>query len=203
MNKMTDSVPLILASGSPRRIHYLKNMGLTFEVQPASIDESVQEGESPEALVRRLSRMKAHAVAAAHPDTVVLGADTVVVIDNEILGKPRDREDAKAMILKLGGRTHQVYTAVCIVRGSQEQSFCTVTHVTFAPISEELAALYVASGESDDKSGSYAVQGIAAMFVDKVEGSVSSVVGLPASQTRQALEAYGIFPRTVKEQEHE
>ena len=98
MNKMTDSVPLILASGSPRRIHYLKNMGLTFEVQPASIDESVQEGESPEALVRRLSRMKAHAVAAAHPDAVVLGADTVVVIDNEILGKPRDREDAKAMI---------------------------------------------------------------------------------------------------------
>ena len=189
---------LILASGSPRRKEFLRNMGLEFTVEVADIDESIKVGESPRDLVMRLSRSKAQKVAALHSDAVVLGADTIVVIDNEILGKPKDREDAKAMILMLSGRTHQVYTAVCVIKGEAVSQICTITDVTFAHVSEALAQIYVDSGESDDTSGSYAVQGIAAMLIEKVNGSVSSVVGLPASQTRELLALHGLYPQTVK-----
>lgn len=189
---------LILASGSPRRYDFLKNMGLDFTVQIPDVDESAMDNESPQDLVMRLSKLKALSVSALHPEAVVLSADTVVVIDNETLGKPRDRADAKAMITKLSGRTHRVYTAVCVCQGERWEQIMEVTRVTFASLSEDLIDLYVASGECDDKSGSYAVQGIAAMLVEKVEGSVSSVVGLPACQSRELLHKFGINPGPVK-----
>lgn len=188
---------LILASGSPRRRDFLKNMGISFVVQSPDVDETALENESPGDLVMRLSRLKALSVGAQHPQGVVLSADTVVVIDNEILGKPRDRADAKAMIKKLSGRTHEVYTAVCVCQGRRCEQIMEVTKVTFATLSDELVELYVASGECDDKSGSYSVQGIAAMLIEKVEGSVSSVVGLPACQTRELLHKFGINPGPV------
>lgn len=188
---------LILASGSPRRRDFLKNMGISFVVQSPDVDETALENESPGDLVMRLSKLKALSVGAQHPQEVVLSADTVVVIDNEILGKPRDRADAKAMIKKLSGRTHEVYTAVCVCQGERCEQIMEVTKVTFATLSDELVDLYVASGECDDKSGSYAVQGIAAMLIEKVEGSVSSVVGLPACQTRELLHKFGINPGPV------
>ena len=189
---------LILASSSPRRRDFLKNMGLEFVIESPEIDESTKLGESPEALVVRLAHNKAHKVFESHPQAVVLGSDTVVVCDDTILGKPHDRTDALNMILKLSGKTHQVYTAVCIVGPKGIKEFMTVTDVTFATIDEKLAKIYVDSGESDDKSGSYALQGIAAMLIEKVNGSVSSVVGLPACQTREALAYFGIYPKTVK-----
>ena len=189
---------LILASSSPRRRDFLNNMGLTFTIVSPEIDESPFDGEKPYDLVARLAHNKAFAVFTNYPKNVVLAADTIVVCGNEILGKPQDRDDALKMILKLSGKTHQVYTAVCIVGPQGKEEFVTVTDVTFSSFDEKLARIYVDSGESDDKSGSYALQGIAAMLIEKVNGSVSSVVGLPACQTREALERFSIFPRTVK-----
>lgn len=189
---------LILASGSPRRRDILSNMGLTFVVEPADIDESVLDGESPEAYVSRMARSKAQKCAQQHPDEVVLGADTVVVLGSTIFGKPKDRADAAAMIGALSGRTHVVLTAVSVCCKGEVKEILERTEVTFGKLSPELIATYVASGESDDKSGSYALQGIAAMLIEKVNGSVSSVVGLPSCQTRQLLAHFGIFPRTVQ-----
>ncbi|MBO8416171.1 MAG: septum formation inhibitor Maf [Proteobacteria bacterium] len=189
---------LILASGSPRRRDILKNMGLSFVVEPADIDESVLEGESPEAYVSRMARSKAEHCAKLHPDAVVLGADTVVVLGSTIFGKPKDRADAAAMIGALSGRTHVVLTAVAVCAKGELKQILERTEVTFARLDPELIETYVASGESDDKSGSYALQGIAAMLIEKVSGSVSSVVGLPACQTRELLAQVGLYPRTVK-----
>lgn len=189
---------LILASSSPRRRDFLNNMGLSFLIVSPQIDETPLDGERPYDLVARLAHNKAFAVFANYAEHVILAADTLVVCDGEILGKPRDREDALKMILKLSGKTHQVYTAVCIVGPQRKEEFVTVTDVTFSRFDEKLARVYVDSGESDDKSGSYALQGIAAMLIEKVNGSVSSVVGLPACQTREALEHFSIFPKTVK-----
>lgn len=185
---------LILASGSPRRRDILARMGLVFDIIPADIDESVHAGEDPADYVRRMAHTKAQTVAAEHSDAVVLGSDTVIVCDGQILGKPHDRADATAMILRLSGRTHEVFTGVSVVAADKERTILERTAVTFAEVSPELAALYTASGESDDKSGSYALQGIAAMLIERVSGSVSSVVGLPACQTRELLSQFGIFP---------
>lgn len=188
---------LILASGSPRRREILGNMGFTFAVEPADIDESVREGESPRDYVARMARSKALKCAENHPDEIVLGSDTAVVLGETIFGKPKDREDATAMILALSGKTHLVMTSVAVVKGSECKEILECTEVTFAPVSEELVRTYTASGESDDKSGSYALQGIAAMLIEKVNGSVSCVVGLPACQTRELLASFGLKPRTV------
>ncbi len=189
---------LILASGSPRRRDFIRNLGIPFEVIKPEIDERPHPGESPAELVQRLAFEKASAAADLYPDRVVLAADTIVVLDHEVLGKPRDRADAAAMLKKLSGRTHEVMTGVCVRRGEEIRPLFAITKVTFTPMSDELIAAYVASGESDDKSGSYAVQGIGTMFVDKVEGSVSSVVGLPCAQTRMVLEQFGYRVSTVR-----
>ena len=194
----TGDVPLILASGSPRRRDYLAMMGIPFKVVIPDVDESPRAGESPQELVARLADLKAACVAAAYPRQVVLAADTLVTLDGALLGKPHDREDACRMILRLSGRTHEVHTAVTLRRGTHIEHVRECTEVTFAPVSEQLARIYVASGESDDKSGSYALQGIASMLIERVRGSVSCVVGLPACQVRQALEKFGLFPKTVR-----
>lgn len=195
---MQQNIDLILASGSPRRRDILAAMGLKFAVEPADIDESVQAVESPEAYVSRMARSKAQKCAEQHPEEIVLGADTVVVLGDRIFGKPHDRAAAAAMLAELAGRTHVVLTAVAVTCRGRLEEILERTEVTFAPLTEDLIAIYTASGESDDKSGSYALQGIAAMLIEKVNGSVSSVVGLPACQTRILLSSFGLQPRPVR-----
>lgn len=195
---MQQNIDLILASDSPRRRDILAAMGLKFAVEPADIDESVQAGESPEAYVSRMARSKAQKCAEQHPEEIVLGADTVVVLGDRIFGKPHDRAAAAAMLAELAGRTHVVLTAVAVTCRGRLEEILERTEVTFAPLTEDLIAIYTASGESDDKSGSYALQGIAAMLIEKVNGSVSSVVGLPACQTRILLSSFGLQPRPVR-----
>ncbi|MCR5536461.1 MAG: Maf family protein [Succinivibrio sp.] len=190
---------LILASGSPRRAHFMQLLNLPFTIQEPDVDESRLPGETPKDLVLRLSLLKASHVAAANPDKLVLAADTVVALGNQVFGKPKDRHDAFLMIKELQGKTHQVYTGVALRLGHTYRNFCECTYVTFAALTDDLIQAYVDTGESDDKSGSYAVQGTASLFVTKVEGSVSSVVGLPISQVREALSEFGLIPKTLKE----
>lgn len=194
---MSSSYDLILASSSPRRKDFITKLGLNFQIVKPDADETVLVGESASDYVKRMANEKANIVAALHSNDIVLAADTIVVCDNRILGKPVNREDAKNILRLLSGRTHEVMTAVCIIKGDEDIEIFEVTKVTFAPLTEELIDTYVASGECDDKSGAYAVQGIGAMLIQKVEGSVSSVVGLPICQVRCALEKLGLKARTV------
>lgn len=194
---MSSSYDLILASSSPRRKDFITKLGLNFQIVKPDADETVLVGESASDYVKRMANEKANIVAALHSNDIVLAADTIVVCDNRILGKPINREDAKNILRLLSGRTHEVMTAVCIIKGDEEIEIFEVTKVTFASLTEELIDTYVASGECDDKSGAYAVQGIGAMLIQKVEGSVSSVVGLPICQVRCALEKLGLKARTV------
>jgi septum formation protein len=169
---------LVLASASPRRRELLGLLGVGFEVRIADLDESVVAGESPSAYVERLARAKALAVAA-EPDEVVIGSDTTVVVDGEILAKPADRDDAIGMLTRLSGRTHVVLTAVAVRRGTQVLSRVTDAEVTMAPIDPVAASWYVDTGETMDKAGGYALQGIGGVFVSAVHGSVQTVIGLP------------------------
>lgn len=184
---------LIVASSSPRRHQFIKQLGFDFIVINPNIDESIKANESPYEHVQRLAEQKCQSVSAKYSTDLVLAADTIVVVDNEILGKPKDQADAKAMLLKLQGREHEVLTAVCVAKADKLKSFVCSTKVVFAALSESIIDEYLKTHESDDKSGSYAVQGIAAMFILEVKGSVSSVVGLPLAQTRELLEDFGLF----------
>lgn len=190
---MTDLV--ILASSSPRRQMFFKNLGIDFKICVPDVDESVLENENAIDYVLRMAKIKALKVASLHTNNVVVAADTIVVLDNNILGKPKDREDAFLMIKSLSNKTHQVITAVSMIKDNIEKSFYEVTDVTFANLSDELIRDYVSTGESDDKSGSYAIQGIGASLIKEVHGSVSSVVGLPVCQTREVLESFNIFAK--------
>ncbi|MDH0731157.1 Maf-like protein [Pseudomonas sichuanensis] len=184
---------LYLASGSPRRRELLTQIGVPFTVVSAPIDETPLPGEAPSAYVERLAQAKAVA-GFAHTDGngVVLGADTTVVLDDEILGKPQDREDFLAMLGDLSKREHQVLTAVALTDGQRSISRCVSTTVRFRAISFEEALRYWASGEPLDKAGGYAIQGLGAVFVSGIEGSYSAVVGLPLSETAELLEQFAI-----------
>lgn len=177
---------LILASASPRRAELLRAAGFAFEVRPADVDERVKPGETASAYVERLAREKATAAhhsdaSSGRHDVVVLGADTAVVVDGEILGKPRDDEDAARMLRRLSGRVHEVMTGVCAQAAASAVAHVEVSHVFFSTLSEEDIAWYVASGEGRDKAGAYAIQGLASRFIPRIEGSYSNVVGLPIS----------------------
>jgi|SRR5450755_1401724 septum formation protein len=172
---------LVLASASPRRQELLRNAGIAFEVQPADIPEDPQPGESAKACAERLAREKALAVARLRPQDIVLGADTVVTIDGQILGKPSDAADAARMLRMLSGREHLVITGVCLVAGGQSSVASESTTVTVSEISENEIADYVASGEPMDKAGAYAIQGIASRWIPRIEGDYSNVVGLPVA----------------------
>jgi septum formation protein len=172
---------LVLASASPRRQELLRNAGIAFEVQPADIPEDPQPGESAKACAGRLAREKALAVARLRPQDIVLGADTVVTIDGQILGKPSDAADAARMLRMLSGREHLVITGVCLVAGGQWSVASESTTVTVSEISENEIADYVASGEPMDKAGAYAIQGIASRWIPRIEGDYSNVVGLPVA----------------------
>jgi len=185
---------LILASASPRRAALLRAAGLEFDVAAADVDEAVLPGEAAQAYVQRLAEDKARAVAVSAGQRPVLGADTTVVVDGEILAKPADAGDARRMLRLLSGRSHDVMTGVCLLdpgRGHPAvRSAVATTAVEFAPMNSQEIDWYVASGEPLDKAGAYAVQGLASRFVTRLDGSYSNVVGLPVALVyRMCIEA--------------
>jgi septum formation protein len=173
--------PLILASGSPRRAEILRAVGWPYEACPPDVDESLREGESPEDYVQRLAREKAEAVAATRLFGLVLGADTTVVVNGEILGKPTDEKDARRMLRLLSERWHEVLTGVALVRAETGGAIVGLerTRVRFAAMTDEEIAWHVETGDVLDKAGAYAVQGHAALFIRGIEGDYWNVVGLP------------------------
>jgi nucleoside triphosphate pyrophosphatase len=182
---------LILASASPRRAELLRAAGYAFEIVVANVDESMRDGESPSIYVRRLAAEKSAAVGpgADTAEAIVLGADTTVVIDDEMLGKPDDDNDSARMMRRLSGREHQVLTGISLRRGAVELGCVETTSVFVAPLSDDEIAWYVATGEGRDKAGAYAIQGVASRFIPRIEGSYSNVVGLPVSRVRELLTA--------------
>jgi septum formation protein len=178
-------VRLILASASPRRAELLRAAGYEFEIVVADVDERVRDGEPPAEYVRRLAAEKSSAVMAA--DAIILGADTTVVVDGEILGKPRDDDEAAAMLRRLAGRHHEVLTGVSIRQGAHEVGRVESTAVWFSVLTKEDIAWYVASGEGRDKAGAYAIQGLASRFIPRIEGSYANVVGLPVAVVAELL----------------
>lgn len=189
---------MILASQSPRRIELMREAGFDVTVIPADIDETALPGENPFALVERLARAKAAAVAAAHgePGEIVVAADTIVTLGGEILGKPHDEADAHRMLGELSGRTHQVATGVCIARAGADpasaRSFTDVTDVTFYELTDAEIDAYVTSGEPMDKAGAYGIQGTRGrMLVRGIDGDFYNVVGLPIARLARELHAFG------------
>jgi septum formation protein len=183
---------LVLASASPRRAELLAAAGFTFEVAPADVDETTRPGEDPADYAVRVARDKASATLPHHRDAVVLAADTVVVADGDILGKPQDQADAARMLGRLSGVTHLVQTAVVLSVGEHERCRVETTRVRFRPLSLEEIDWYVATGEPDGKAGAYGIQGAASRFIDWIEGSWSNVVGLPVAAVYQMLKEAGI-----------
>lgn len=187
---------LHLASQSPRRRELLARLGLAFGVLDIDIPEQRQPGEAPDDYVRRVAREKAGAgllKVVAIPAAVVLGADTEVVLDGEVFGKPRDRDDAAAMLHRLSGRTHRVLSAVSLVSAGRETQALSESEVTFANLDATTIDAYVASGECDGKAGAYAIQGAAQAFIAHLSGSYSGVMGLPLYETAQLLRAFGVL----------
>jgi len=185
---MTRSAPqFVLASSSPRRSELLAAAGFAFDVAHADIDETPLAHEPADRYVVRLAEGKARAVAARFPDRAVLGADTTVVVDGDILGKPADAADAAAMLRRLQGRGHEVLTGIALVAHGRAQVVLEATQVSFGPMTEAEIAAYVATGEPMDKAGAYGIQGWAARHVTRVEGSYSNVVGLPVAVVYQLL----------------
>lgn len=185
--------PLVLASQSPRRQELLAQLGYAFTVQPADIDETPISGELPAAYVRRMAAEKAMAIASGlEQDCLVLGSDTAVIVDEDILGKPVSRADAVVMLQRLAGREHQVLSSACLV--DVASAACTealsLNTIRFAPLSLADIEAYLDCGESMDKAGSYAIQGRAASFVEHLEGSYSGVMGLPLYETAQLLKPW-------------
>ena len=180
-------MPLILASASPRRAELLRHAAIAFEIDPAHVPEEPKPGETPREYAMRLARDKARAVAERHPEAVVLGADTVVVVDGHLLEKPADAHDAERMLRLLAGRTHQVITGVCVVAPGFEAVEAEMTEVTFAAMSAEDIAYYAGTGEPMDKAGAYGIQGIASRWVERIDGCYFNVVGLPVARVYAIL----------------
>jgi nucleoside triphosphate pyrophosphatase len=188
---------LILASASPRRAELLTAAGFGFEVRVANVDETPRTGESPREYVLRVAREKAIAARGAaaqgpaeaghHDDPVILAADTTVVVDGEILGKPVDDGDARRMLRRLSGRAHEVLTGVSLRSGTDERSAVESTAVWFKPLTDQEIAWYVGSGEGRDKAGAYAIQGLGSRFIPRIDGSYSNVVGLPVATVQRLL----------------
>lgn len=189
MLHVPDGLRLVLASGSPRRRELLAGIGLDFEVRPADIDESLRPGEGPPEYVRRLSVEKAEAVAA--DDEVVIAADTTVDVDGRTLEKPIDDGHARSMLRLLSGRSHAAHTGVTVLAPSGATTIVVSTTVRFVELDDEMIEWYLATGEANDKAGAYGIQGPAGAFVERIDGSVTNVIGLPLAETlvllRQAL----------------
>lgn len=187
---------LVLASASPRRQELLRSAGISFATQPADVDETPRPGEAPRACAERLARDKAVAVWQQRPRDVVLGADTIVVVNGAILGKPADADDAARMLRLLSGKVHEVITDVCLVRAKpssrskvahEAKTASETTLVTMSKISDDEIQAYVATGEPMDKAGAYAIQGMASRWIPRIEGDYSNVVGLPVALVYRML----------------
>ena len=190
---MTD--PIVLASGSPRRRQLLEMLRIPFRVIAPDVDEHVLPGEAPDRYVTRLSRAKAEAVAPRAPGDVILAADTTVVLDGAIFEKPVSPDDAVRMLSLLQGRTHEVMTAVAVMRDAEIAQALDVSRVTFRPADEATLRAYAATGEPLDKAGTYAIQGLGAPLIERVEGDFFGVMGLPL---RLALDLLGRFGRPYR-----
>ena len=183
---------VILASASPRRRELLTLIGIAHLVLPANIDESLLPGEQPHAHAERLARTKALTVAAREPDAIVIAADTIVVVDGDVLGKPSDVGAARAMLGRLSGRTHTVLTAIAVARGARIESAVEAVDVTFRTVSEPDIDAYIATGEPMDKAGAYGIQGFGATIVERVDGDYFSVMGLGLRRLVQLLARLGV-----------
>jgi septum formation protein len=194
---MAPEADLVLASASPRRRELLERLGLTLLVVPAELDETPRPDERPADYARRIAAAKCDAVADARPGSplAVVGADTTVIVDDRILGKPRDADDARAMLALLAGRRHQVTTAYRVRLGDRAVERAVSTAVSIRALQPAEVDAYLGSGEWRGKAGGYAVQGIAAAFVTEVRGSITNVIGLPVSELLADLQALGALPR--------
>ena len=181
--------PLILASASPRRRELLQQIGLDFTVVTADIDETPLAGEDHVTYTVRLAEAKARAVMAWHPDAVVIGADTTVAVAGELLGKPRDADDAARMLRLLRGRAHEVTTGIAVLARDQALTAAETTWVIFSDMTDDDIAAYIATGEPMDKAGAYAIQGRAAQWIPRIEGEYSNVVGLPLARLAGLLKS--------------
>ena len=183
--------PLILASRSPRRQELLKQVKIPFDVIPSEVDEAQYPMKSgPEEYVETLARAKASHVLEKHPDRTVLGSDTVVVTDGEILGKPKDSQDARRMLRQLSGKVHTVLSGVAIVSEDGETVFHGRADVRFFPLTDEDIQTYIDSGEPFDKAGAYGIQGFGAMLVEEIRGDYFTIVGMPVAQVVRALRSF-------------
>ena len=181
---------LVLASASPRRRELLARAGYDFVIMPADVDERRLDGETPSDYVSRLALSKAEVVAGGSADSedrIVLGADTIVVVDEDILAKPEDTQDARGMLKRLSGRSHDVLTGVALIHGPERRGSVERTQVTMIELDDETIEWYLATGESRDKAGAYGVQGIASRFIERIEGSYSNVVGIPMTLVDRLL----------------
>ncbi|MGE5654735.1 MAG: Maf family protein [Bacillota bacterium] len=184
---------LILASGSPRRQELLQSVGADFVVDPSQCSEEIEGKMHPADFVKVLALRKAEDVAARYSEGLVIGADTIVVLDDEVMGKPRDEADARRMLIRLSGHTHQVYTGVAVIDAStlDKQVTTECTHVTMRGISLDEVERYIATGEPMDKAGAYAIQGKACLFITGIDGCYFNVVGLPLQSLNALLRAFG------------
>lgn len=183
-----------MASASPRRIELLGALKIEFEVVPSNADESAEDGLSPDKLVEMLAKAKASVVSEMRPHDLVLGADTVVVLEDQVLGKPKDDGDAARMLRMLQGKSHEVYTGICLKRAADgfERTAHEVTEVRFLPMSEEEISSYVRTGEPLDKAGAYAIQGFGTLFISGITGDYFNVVGLPVRLVATMLKEAGM-----------
>lgn len=181
---------VILASSSPRRKELLARIIPEFDCQPADIDESIREGQTPIEYVQEMAERKASVVHQKNPNDLIIACDTIVALEHEIFGKPKDRRDAYTMLKKLSGRTHQVFTSVVIRKGSEKTSFLSKSKVTFFPLSEEELVHYLATDEYKDKAGAYGIQGAGALLVKSIQGDYYSIMGLPIAQLSRKLTHY-------------
>lgn len=190
----TTAIPLILASSSPRRRELLDRLGLAFVVQPSSEEESVPAGTPPRAMVEMLAERKARSISREHDQGLIIGSDTIVVLDGEVLGKPKDAQDAFRMLSGLQGRTHTVYTGVAVIDAARGRSSVrsSSTEVRIKPLSADRIERYIATGEPNDKAGAYGIQGLGATLVQEIHGDYFTVVGLPVGLLSDMLAEFGV-----------
>lgn len=181
---------IILASASPRRRELLKNIFTEFEIMPADVDETLSEKIKAEDAARYLSRKKAEFIAEKYPDALVIGSDTTVVTDGEILGKPENKADVRRMLNTLSGKTHKVITGVCLCKNGNTRSFSETTEVVFYKLSKSEIEEYLNGDEWRDKAGAYGIQGEAGLFVEKINGDYNNVVGLPVARLNREIKDF-------------
>ena len=193
------SVRVVLASASPRRRQLLNLIGIAHEVRPANIDETMRQREAPRRHAERLAREKATAIAARDPDLITIGADTVVVVNRKVLGKPRDEAEAVQMLTQLSGRQHTVITAIAVARGRKLRSSIEEVQVKFRRLRDDEIEAYVATGEPLDKAGAYGIQGYGATIVERIEGDYFAVMGLPLARLTALMRDLGVRYRFGEE----